>query len=534
MRLDDLTIALRARTPWEATDLGIALVRAHAARIHAVWALITFPVFVALNVVDSLLGWTWFAPLVLWWLKPVFDRIVLFVISRAVFGNTPGIRETLQAQRTWGWRAIAPWLLWRRFHPGRAMLLPIDLLEGLSGAQRRERAGVLSRSGGSPNVVLTLVCANLEGMLGISIAVLGLMFVPVEFLSDSAKAMWHALVESPPWWGRVLVNLCAWIAMSVIEPFYIGAGFGLYLNRRMQLEGWDIELAFRRIAARLSPLAASALLLVAVLALVPPASATEAPVPSDGAAQTMPEAVPDANGKSAADDTDAENRSDLSLSQMFGDDYRDDGADFEAAVKHAYTEGDLRPTTRISVWKRRHPSEEAQEFKPGELPPWARMLGGGVGFVFEYGLWILLAIALAIVIVNHRRWLPWLSDLVAPTRQPDEIGLHDIVVAELLPHDIPAAVRECLREGRTRAALALLYRAAVERLADKSGTPLPPGATESDCLRHARRLRDTRYAGLFARIVRAWQAVAYAQQAPSAGDIERMLVDWSMPQEKPA
>jgi hypothetical protein len=95
-------------------------------------------------------------------------------------------------------------------------------------------------------------------------------------------------------------------------------------------------------------------------------------------------------------------------------------------------------------------------------------------------------------------------------------------------------VRECLREGRARAALALLYRAAVERLADTSGAPLPPGATESDCLRHARRLRDTRYAELFSRIVRSWQGVAYAQQTPSTDDIETMLTHWSMPKENPA
>src|SRR6185369_9811324 len=35
-----------------------------------------------------------------------------------------------------------------------------------------------------------------------------------------------------------------------LEPFYVAAGFGLYLNRRTLLEGWDIEVALRRIAER--------------------------------------------------------------------------------------------------------------------------------------------------------------------------------------------------------------------------------------------------------------------------------------------
>ena len=38
-------------------------------------------------------------------------------------------------------------------------------------------------------------------------------------------------------------------AVLVLEPFYVAAGFGLYLNRRTMLEGWDIEVALRRIAA---------------------------------------------------------------------------------------------------------------------------------------------------------------------------------------------------------------------------------------------------------------------------------------------
>jgi hypothetical protein len=522
MQLEGLTIALRTRAPWEAADLGIALVRAHAARIYAAWALITLPVFVLLNAIACMLGWAWLAGFALWWLKPVFDRIVLFVASRAVFGNTPSLRETLVAQRSWGWRGIAPWLLWRRFHPGRAMLLSVDLLEGLTGAQRSERVGILGRGGGSPNIMLTFIGVNLEAMLAISIVLLGLMFVPIEFLPDSAKTVWHALVESPPWWARVLLNLCAWIATAIVEPFYIGAGFGLYLNRRMQLEGWDIELAFRRIAARLSmTLASAALVLVAVFALSTPLRAAEPPATGNDAQ------VP---AESAQDDKNKphENAKPTTLQDMFGDEYRSDGKEFEAAVKHAYGEDDLSPKSRSFVWRPRHP-EIAEATRPGDVPGWARAFGGAIAFLFQYGLWIVIVIALVFVIINARRWLPWISDRFVPVRRTDEVSVHDVAAIEPLPNDIPAAVRELLRQSRVRAAWALLYRAGVERLSDVLGTPLPPGATEAECLRQSRRLRDSHYAALFSRIVRGWQAAAYAQQPPPASEIEAMLVDWSAP-----
>ena len=35
-----------------------------------------------------------------------------------------------------------------------------------------------------------------------------------------------------------------------LEPFYVAAGFALYLNRRVELEAWDVEQELRRAFAR--------------------------------------------------------------------------------------------------------------------------------------------------------------------------------------------------------------------------------------------------------------------------------------------
>ena len=36
------------------------------------------------------------------------------------------------------------------------------------------------------------------------------------------------------------------IVVVFLEPCYVGAGFGIYLSRRAELEAWDIEQEFRR------------------------------------------------------------------------------------------------------------------------------------------------------------------------------------------------------------------------------------------------------------------------------------------------
>ena len=77
-----------------------------------------------------------------------------------------------------------------------------------------------------------------------------------------------------------------------------------------------------------------------------------------------------------------------------------------------------------------------------------------------------------------------------------------------------------------REALALLYRASVEEISRRLGAPFPPGATEAECLRRARRLPDAEAVREFGRIVSAWQAAAYAWRFPDGEAFARLLDGW--------
>ena len=60
-------------------------------------------------------------------------------------------------------------------------------------------------------------------------------------------------------------------------------------------------------------------------------------------------------------------------------------------------------------------------------------------------------------------------------------------------------------------------------MAQRADVSLPPGATESECLRASRRMPDNEDRNLFARVVRVWQYAAYAQQLPTQDDFETLL-----------
>ena len=82
----------------------------------------------------------------------------------------------------------------------------------------------------------------------------------------------------------------------------------------------------------------------------------------------------------------------------------------------------------------------------------------------------------------------------------------------------------CIRDrGKPRHALALLYRASVETMAQRAGVVLVPGATESECLRASRRMPDGEDRNLFAGMVRVWQYAAYAQRLPAQKEFDDLV-----------
>jgi hypothetical protein len=510
MRLDLLSVALRERDPWEATDLGIALWRRHFAAILRPWLGLSLPVLVLVAAFAFGIGKPWLAWLLLWWLKPWFDRVPLYVLSRAVFGTVPGTRQVLRARELFA-PGLGAWLSWRRLHPARALLLPVDLLEGVTGERRAARGAVLLRAVGAQAFGLIATCVALEFVCLFSLLSIGLLFLPTEFLSESARALRSTLFVSPPAWAQLLLLCLWWLSVSLLEPIYVAAGFGLYLHRRTQLEAWDIELVFRRLAARVREIAAAAAAFVAVallcgsLAWSPAAQAAPGPAKPCAAPCRTPIA--------------------LTPAQLLGDSARAPAPAFERALDRAYSDLSLARTRKFTHWVLRTPRDKQPEKEP--LPPWLAALGWVLSAIAEYGLWIVAALLLLLLLWRLPRWLPWVrAQLREETPLPPvlEQAMSEPVA---LPDDVPAAVSSLWREGRQRDALALLYRASVVRLAERLGTAFPPGATEADCLRRARRLDDAAARDSFGEVVRTWQRAAYARQYPDAEHFDALVSAWS-------
>ena len=541
MKLETLTVELRPRSPWEAMELGTALVRRHARAIWTPWLLVTGTVFVLSNLAAWAVGHVWLAWLLMWWLRPAFDRIPVYVLSRAVFGSVPGIAETLRAQLRWGWRPMRGHLTWRRFSPLRAVMLPIDLLEGADPKLLAERRRVIGGGMGGYAVQLTVVCLNFIIALQLSLVLLTTIAVPNELLPEAGRAAWAVITQQPPAWALIALNLVDWLAVGFIEPFYVGAGFGLYLNRRTQLEAWDLEIAFRRMRKRLEAAGGAVLLALALLlpmALSAPAIAQDTPAENAAAPPAKNAAAPneasktDANAKTkkeAVVEAPVENVEDAvetrTLRGIFGEDTAEDGG-FDKAVGKAYQDPLLRPKLKQTTWERRDRDKKKDKDKePVESEfPQLKWLATLIGFIGEYGLWLLVGVLVLLLALTAKRWWPWLIGAAArPETEPMPVEMTRLAYAEPLPPDIATVARRLWAEGQPRRALALLYRASVEAMSARVDAHLPPGATEAECLRLSRRMPEPQDRDAFQRMVRIWQYAAYGQRLPLADEFESLL-----------
>ena len=243
MQVDAIALQLRPRTMFEACDLGTRLVQANAASVWATWT----PLYALVAMVALASGGIagWLPLLILFWLKPWLDRSLLYVLSRAVFGQPTRWADLWRDRRVVWWQQLASTLTARRLSPWRSYTQPVFQLEGQAWNRARTRRRQILRGKLGAALGMHGAYAQLESIL--VFAALLLIGWVVGNGQGSPLAAYDGLGDGNEWF--VVSSLYAAVVL-LLEPFYVGAGFAMYLNRRVELEAWDIEQEFRLAFAR--------------------------------------------------------------------------------------------------------------------------------------------------------------------------------------------------------------------------------------------------------------------------------------------
>ena len=504
MRLSDATVVIRPRSTWEAMDLGVLMSQRHRRLLMTSWAIVTLPVFALLTV------FLWDSPslalFIFWWLKPAFERLPLYILSSAMFGETPTLKQAL---RQWP-RLLKPQLLasltWRRLSLSRSFLMPVVQLEGLGGEARQQRLSVLLQRNAGAAQWLTIIGVHLESALWIGLLVLFYMLLPQQVELDWG---WQTLITAAvqEWrWLEHLTNTFYVLVLIVWEPVYVACGFSLYLNRRTVLEAWDIELVFRRLRQRLMSTAVT--LLLAAMLLVPTAQNVWADEP--------------------AITPDSPRLLDQPLTSQASKD----------SIKTLLAQPPFKNKETVTRYRFGEDETARQNPNDGKTPDWLKALVslfdsqrfGFLANLIEVLLWGAVIGAVGMLIWRYRDWLqafvsrrPQINRRVARAVPQRAFGLE--LNRETLPADI-AASAESLWPDNPRAALGLLYRALLSHLLHEHNMALKAADTEGEVLQRVAQLHQPDLLAFSKTLTLHWQNMAYGHRLPPAHLQQELCDGW--------
>lgn len=544
MNLDQVTLEIRPRSAWEAVDLGLLMAKRWWLPMMKVWLLASLPFFaLALCIPEQ---YFWFSLLLLWWFKPLYERPLLHILSRAVFNELPDTRSTLKLFPSLALKHIFLSLTVRRFSPTRCMDLPVLQLEGLAGAHRQARLSVLHGEDSAPASWLSFIGLLLEIFLAV-----GMMSFIWSMIPHELDIEWANFFFDQENAQLLYLKLALWyVALGLTAPFYVACGFALYLNRRVKLEAWDIDIAFRRIAKKRSG-TASPLTLLCMLSFslflfldAPKQVHADDQLPAMKSAQEQ-----------LLKDGDAQAFIDKPLGK-----YQD--------IKHDQALESITEVMQQAEFSRKEKKHTLTFVEKEEKTNWfveflekhfADVFEGWKDFkgfnlianLLEIVLWSAVLLLIALMIYRYRHWLAAQFVRIAPGNvthsKPQTLFGMDIT-RDSLPDDISSRALQLLQQGDSRAALALLYRASLFQLIHK-GLDIHEGHTEGECVQLMRALfannKTAGHAGqsqqqinYFAELTQRWQQLAYGHQQPDFMAAENLCHKWNIcwlsPAEQPS
>src|SRR2546423_2973470 len=136
----------------EAADLGVRLCQIAARSVYLCYGMAALPVLTVALASFEIAGWL---PSVLMWCSlPWLDRTILFVLSRAAFGQRTTPADVWREQRHVWWRQlIFTWTV-RRLSPWRSLTQPVYQLEGFSIVNAGPRVRQIRRRNAGPALMI--------------------------------------------------------------------------------------------------------------------------------------------------------------------------------------------------------------------------------------------------------------------------------------------------------------------------------------------------------------------------------------------
>ena len=238
MKAEQLQLALRPRPAYEAVDLGVQMTQRSGRSLVRAYLPLALLLVAACGATIEIAPWL--PSTLLWWFKPWLDRTLLHVYARQAFGEETRFNDAWEARRNAPWLTMLERLTIWRLSFWRSYSMPVTQLEGQTGSARRQRVKAIVRNHRGAAMMTQSAFSWIELFL-----MLGLLSL-LPWMTPGLRS-----IDALRWLGGetllatgVLYAAHA-VAVLFVEPFFVASGFAMYLNRRVELEAWDVEQDLR-------------------------------------------------------------------------------------------------------------------------------------------------------------------------------------------------------------------------------------------------------------------------------------------------
>ncbi len=467
MELNRLSFNPRKRSAYETFDLTVLLVKQHFLPLVSLYLLMALPVTL---IIGLFLNWN-LSGFVVWWLKPLFERPILDYMSKVVFNQPASIGGGLKSLKQVKITDMLVHLTIFRLSPNRAFLAPVEQLERLSGERKAKRKLILFASTKPKQTLWMLFCVHFEFILLLGILALSIALVPQSF---SAQEAMYQIFEAPKW-IEIAFSFIYLLSITLVAPLFVTGGFLAYLHRRVELEGWDIELAFKNIRTRFAGVTSAVILFVLSAFAVQP---------YESYAQQIDKKL------------------------------------IKEQVIVLYNEPNVIETETTWI-PNLEPEKSTSESDWSGLFELLKAIGNGFGVL----VWVLVAFLVIWLVYYLMKKRGFFANLSLPERRKvNEETVIPTLFADIkskdLPADLIAAAKQCFEQGQHRMALAYLLHHALSWAQQQYEVRLHRSMTERECKYAIDAKMPAHGQVIFARLFSAWMRVAWGHQQVELDFIE--------------
>jgi hypothetical protein len=383
-------------------------------------------------------------------------------------------------------------LLWRRFSPLRSVVMPMRVLENVRFREAKQRKRVLETGGLNHGAFLTIWGIALSAVLLCGEMLFSV--VMIELIQENyISSVKDFLLE------HEIFFYAAWcINFMLVESMYVCMGFGQYINSRIEVEGWDLEIIFRNISKAGKKSVLTVLLFITMFGIFLPASASASETAQGAVSQA---AVP------------------------------------LETLEEIFASGELGGEKDGWGIRLKNPIE------PKELPdfnfdsaPWIEKIMQFFAVSLRFLLFLIIAAVVILIFLyffkNHRGKKSVGADLKSSSL---------VIKKKENPELLLEKAQLYYTQGEIRTAWAYCFAAALGFWEQARGIVFPDTATEYECIRLVRSSNDQKESSgsiepdrsiesEFADLVMQWAGLAYGGRTPGEGAFEKALLHCKNPE----